>query len=402
MDIFDKYAALESRHGKVLAAGPDPLSLPMERILSPTRAMIGGQETILVGTNNYLGLTFDPACMDASIEAIRAQGTGTTGSRIANGTYAMHKQLEADIADFMGMRSAIVFTTGYQANLAMISGLAGPKDVILVDSDWHASIFDGCKLSGAKVVRFKHNDPADLERRMLRNKDEHDCMLVIVEGLYSMLGDRAPLAEFVEVTKRHGGFLLVDEAHSLGVFGPNGRGVAEDLGVLDQVDFIAGTFSKSLGAIGGYGVSNHPKFDMLRYTAKPYMFAASPSPATIASVTAAVKRMQEEPGLRQQIWRNANALYEGVTALGFEVASPASPIIAIKLPDEATVIWAWNRLLSLGVYVNLAVPPGTPNGVCLLRCSLSAAHTDAEIATVIEKFGVMASEMQAQQEELVD
>ena len=393
MDIFDKYAAIAARHDQVLEAGPDPLAVRMDQIISPTRAMINGRETILVGTNNYLGLTFEPSCIEAAIDALRSQGTGTTGSRIANGTYDLHKQLEADIADFMGMRSAIVFTTGYQANLAMISGLAGPNDVIFVDADWHASIFDGCKLSGAKVIRFKHNDAADLDRRMRRNKDDCECMLVIVEGIYSMLGDRAPLRDLIDVTHKHGGFILVDEAHSLGVLGPNGRGEAEEQGILDQVDFIAGTFSKSLGAIGGYGVSNHPKFDVLRYTSKPYMFTASPSPATIASVIAALKTMREQPQLREQIWHNAQTLYDGLRGHGFEIASPASPIIAVKMPDEATVVQAWNLLLNLGVYVNLAIPPGTPNGVCLLRCSLSAAHTDDEIRTVIDRFGAMAGEL---------
>ena len=393
MDIFDKYSSIAERRGKLLAAGADPFNLSMEAMHGPTEATIAGRRTILVGTNNYLGLTFDPACIESGVEALRTLGTGTTGSRIANGTYGGHRALEEEMARFMNRRHAIVFSTGYQANLAMISGLAGPKDVILVDSDWHASIWDGCRLSGATVVRFRHNDPEDLDKRLARNAETGECKLVIVEGTYSMLGDRAPLREFVEVKKKHGAFLLVDEAHSFGVFGANGRGVAEADAVEPEVDFIAGTFSKSLGAIGGFGVSDHPSFELLRVCSRPYMFTASPGPATIATVRTALRRIAEEPQLRDQIWANARALHEGLTGQGFAVAAAMSPIIAVRLPDEPTTVWAWKRLLELGVYVNLALPPGTPNGVCLLRCSLSAAHTPAQIDEVVRRFGVLGREL---------
>jgi 8-amino-7-oxononanoate synthase len=245
------------------------------------------------------------------------------------------------------------------------------------------------------VVRFRHNDPDDLDKRLARNAEAGECKLVIVEGTYSMLGDKAPLREIVEVKRRHRAFLLVDEAHSFGVFGAHGRGVAEADGVEPEVDFIAGTFSKSLGAIGGFGVSDHPRFELLRIAARPYMFTASPGPATIASVHAALRRIEEEPGLRERIWANARALYAGLVGQGFQVMAEMSPIIAVRLADEATTYRAWNRLLELGVYVNLALPPGTPNGVCLLRCSLSAAHTPAQITTVLERFATLAHELAA-------
>lgn len=393
MDIFDKYALVAGRHSKVVQAGADPFGVCFDEILSPTRARINGRDTILVGTNNYLGLTFDPACVEAAVSAIREHGTGTTGSRIANGTYAIHRALEREIAEFMNRRDALVFPTGYQANLGMLAGLAGPRDVILMDADSHSSIYDGCRLSGATVVRFRHNDPDDLDRRLSRLADQGDCKLVVVEGIYSMLGDQAPLVELAEVKRRHGAYLLVDEAHSVGVLGEHGRGAAEAHGVEDSVDFIAGTFSKSLGAVGGFVVSDHPKFAVMRFCCRQYMFTASSSPSSIASVRAAFQRIREQPELRQRLWANAAALYEGLVGLGLEVCSARSPIIAVRLPDEQTAFRAWYRLLEHGVYVNLALPPGTPNGVCLLRCSVSAAHSADEIAEVCRRFGRVAAEL---------
>jgi 8-amino-7-oxononanoate synthase len=396
MDIFDKYALVSGRHSKVVQAGADPFGVCVNEVMSATRGRINGRDTILVGTNNYLGLTFDPACTEAAVAALRKYGTGTTGSRIANGTYAIHRELEREIAEFMQRRGALVFPTGYQANLGMLAGLAGPRDFILMDADSHSSIYDGCRLSGATVVRFRHNDADDLDRRLSRLANEGESKLIVVEGIYSMLGDQAPLAELAAVKKRHGAYLLVDEAHSVGVLGEHGRGAAEAQGVEAAVDFIAGTFSKSLGAVGGFVVSDHPKFDVLRFCCRQYMFTASSCPSSIASVRAAFRRIREEPELRQRLWANAGALYDGLIALGFQVCSPRSPIIAVRLPDEQTAFRAWHRLLESGVYVNLALPPGTPNGVCLLRCSVSAAHTPEEIAEVCRRFARVAAELDDQ------
>jgi 8-amino-7-oxononanoate synthase len=393
MDIFEKYSLPASRHQRLLNAGYDPFGVVMEAVYSATEARINGQRTILAGTNNYLGLTFDPAAVDAAVHAIERFGTGTTGSRIANGTQEGHTQLEAALAGFLDRRSVMVFSTGYQANLGAIAGLAGPKDVILVDADSHASIYDACKLSGATVVRFRHNDPADLDRRLARLEGEGACKLVVVEGLYSMLGDQAPVAEFAAVKKRYGAYLLVDEAHSLGVLGDRGRGVAEADGVEAEVDFVVGTFSKSLGATGGFAASNHPKFDLLRFCARPYMYTASASPATVASVLAALRQIEARPQLRERLWTNAVALREGLSALGLDIASPMGPIVAIRMADEETAVFAWNRLLAYGVYVNLALPPGTPNNLCILRCSLSAAHTLEQIDQICHRFAAVAQEL---------
>ncbi|GAB4358226.1 MAG: pyridoxal phosphate-dependent aminotransferase family protein [Kiloniellaceae bacterium] len=386
MSLFDKYDQVNARHDRLLAAGRDPFNICMDRIVSATEAIVDGRETILVGTNNYLGLTFDPDCIEATVEAVRREGTGTTGSRIANGTYSSHRGLEQDIASFLGRKAAMVFPTGYQANLGIIAGLAGPKDTILLDSDSHASIYDGCRLSGATLIRFRHNSPADLDKRLERLKDDKTSKLVIVEGIYSMLGDQAPLDEFVDVKRRHGVDLLVDEAHSLGVFGDNGRGIAEAYGVEKDVDYVVGTFSKSLGAVGGFGASDNPEFEQLRFTSRPYMFTASSSPSSIATATATLKKIRAQPGLRRQLWDNAHALYKGLSDLGFEICAAASPIIAVRLPDEESAVFMWNALINAGVYVNLALPPGTPDGSCLLRCSLSAAHTPAQVQKVCAVF----------------
>jgi 8-amino-7-oxononanoate synthase len=367
----------------------------MDRIVSATEAIIEGREVILVGTNNYLGLTFDPDCIEATVAAVRREGTGTTGSRIANGTYAGHRTLETEIAAFLGRRTALVFPTGYQANLGMIAGLAGPKDIVFLDADSHASIYDGSRLSGATLIRFRHNSPADLDRRLQRLQDGSANKLVVVEGIYSMLGDRAPLDEFVDVTRRHGAELLVDEAHSLGVFGDRGRGIAEAMGVEKDVDYIVGTFSKSIGAVGGFGASDRAGFERLRFTSRPYMFTASSSPSSIATASAALGKIQSQPELRRRLWDNARALHQGLTGLGLSICAEASPIIAVKLPNEAAAVFMWNALLDGGVYVNLALPPGTPDGSCLLRCSLSAAHTPQQVQRVCQVFDTSLQALEA-------
>ena len=246
MDILDKYAQYAQRHQQLLALGADPFAVQVDKLHSATEAEIGGRSTILAGTNNYLGLTYDPDCIAAAGEALRHYGTGTTGSRIANGSYNDHKALEADLADFYGKKHCMVFTTGYQANLGAISTLAGPDDFLIIDADSHASIYDACKMTAATVIRFRHNDAADLEKRLRRLNGTPGNKLVVVEGIYSMLGDKAPLKEICDVTKRHGAYLLVDEAHSMGVLGEKGRGMVEEAGILDQVDFVVGTFSKAL------------------------------------------------------------------------------------------------------------------------------------------------------------
>lgn len=387
-DLFDKHRPIAERFQRMMELGVNAVGITNDKLLSPTRALIQGRETILAGTNNYMGITFEPSAIAAGKKALDDFGTGTTGSRIANGSYAMHKELERELAKFLNRKHCIVFTTGYQANLGMISGLAGARDTVYLDADSHSSIYDGCTLSGAKLVRFRHNDAADLDKRLSRSEGEEGGKLVVLEGIYSMLGDRAPLKDFVELKKKHNFQLLVDEAHSFGVLGPNGRGLADEAGLEAEADFVVGTFSKSIGSIGGFGAGDHPLFETLRYAMRPYMFTASSSPATIATSIAAVKTLAREPGRRDALRRNSERLFNGFRKLGLEMGcEEVSPVIAVKCKDEPSTIMMWNALLNAGVYVNIALPPGTPNRICLLRCSVSAAHTDAEIDQVIAAFG---------------
>jgi 8-amino-7-oxononanoate synthase len=387
IDLMDKHKGIIERQQRMMQLGVNALGPTNDKILSPTRAIINGRETILAGTNNYMGITFDQSCIAAGKQALDEFGTGTTGSRVANGNYAMHTALERELAQFLNKQNCIVFTTGYQANLGMMSGLAGPRDTIYLDSDSHSSIYDGCTLSGAKLVRFRHNDATDLDKRLSRSEGEGGGKLVVLEGIYSMLGDRAPLKDFVEVKKKHGFQLLVDEAHSFGVLGPNGRGLADEVGLEDEADFVVGTFSKSVGSIGGFGAGNHPLFEVLRYAMRPYLFTASSSPATIATSLQAVRVLAKEPERRDRIRANSERLFNGFRNLGFEMGCDVvSPVIAVKCRDEISTIQMWNAILQAGVYVNIALPPGTPNRLCLLRCSVSAAHTSDDIDKIIDIF----------------
>ncbi len=387
MSILAKYAAQKAVLDELKAAGANnPLDVHFDAVLSPTEGLLDGRKIILLGTNNYLGLTFDQSCIDRSIEAVRSQGTGTTGSRIANGSYDGHGKLERALADFYGRKHGMVFTTGYQANLGVLSTLVGRGDHLIIDADSHASIYDGSRLGQGEVIRFRHNDPKDLYKRLKRLADVPGDKLIVVEGIYSMLGDTAPLKEIAAVKRELGAYLLVDEAHSMGVLGPTGRGLAEAVGVEEDVDFIVGTFSKSLGSVGGFCVSDHPDFDLMRVISRPYMFTASLPPSIIASTLQALQRIQEEPGLRTRLTNNARRLYDGLNAMGFTTGPEANPIVAVAMPDRETAIAFWNHLLQGGLYLNVALPPATPNNTPLLRSSVSAAHTTAQIDQALALF----------------
>ena len=292
-DLFSKFDALIEQRETLLETGlTDPFSLVMEQVESPTVAICNGKRTILLGTYNYMGMTFDPDVIAAGKKALDEFGSGTTGSRVLNGTYSGHRAVEQALKDFYAMDHAMVFSTGYQANLGIISTLAGKGDYIVLDIDSHASIYDGCALGNAEIVPFRHNDIEAMEKRLERIP-EGAGKLVVLEGVYSMLGDVAPLTEMVRVAKENGAMVLVDEAHSMGFIGENGRGVAEAQGVIDDVDFIIGTFSKSVGTVGGFCVSNHPKFEILRLVCRPYVFTASLPPRVVATAATSIRKLMD-------------------------------------------------------------------------------------------------------------
>jgi len=366
--------------------GVNPTQITMEKILSPTEAIVSGQKVILAGTNNYLGLTFSTECISAGVSALELEGTGTTGSRMANGTYGGHIELESEIADLFGMPYAMVFSTGYSANLGTLTALIGKGDVALIDSEAHASLYDGCRLSGAEVIRFKHNDPVSLEKRLKRLGERCKSTLVVVEGLYSIRGDCAPLKEFVELKDAYGAFLLVDEAHSLGLFGKKGAGLADQLGVLEKTDFVVGTFSKSLGSIGGFCASSHPETSLFKYSSRPYIFTASPSPSIVATTRAALRLMIGGDNLREKAWDNARKLHTNFSAIGLDIGRSVSPIVGVSFEDHQLGYAFWDKLLKLGVYTNLILPPAAPDGGSVIRCSVTAAHTQKQILDISESF----------------
>ena len=397
MSLLEKFAPLRALQSALGSQGSvPPVATPMDAVHSPTEATINGRRVLLAGTNNYLGLTFDAECRAAAIEAIKALGTGTTGSRMASGNYADHRGLERDFAAAFGYPAGIVFSTGYQANLGAISALAGADDFLLVDADSHASIHDATRLSAATTIRFRHNDPENLERRLQRLGDDAKRTLVVIESLYSTLGDRAPLQEIVEIKDRHGAWLIVDEAHSFGVFGPRGLGLCEDAGVLDRVDFVVGTFSKSLGTLGGFCVSRHAEFELLRMASRPYIFTASPPPSVIAATRKALERVLTGHDLRGRLWRHVERLYPELRRLGYRVGSEApGPVAALVFEEREAAIAHWRGLLDAGIYTNLMVPPATPSGLNIVRLSLSAAHSDDDLTRIIEALEMLTRRLRS-------
>lgn len=393
MGLFDKFAPTAALYNQLENAGANPFNVAFEQVLSPTEARIGDRAILLLGTNNYLGLTYDPAVMAKAIEAIELFGTGTTGSRIANGSYDGHIRLERALAGFYGRKHAMVFSTGYQANAGVLSTLAGKNDHLILDADSHASIYDGSHLGHAQVTRFRHNDPDDLAKRLRRLAGMPGDKVVVVEGIYSMLGDTAPLREFVQVKKEWGAYLVVDEAHSLGVLGETGRGLAEAQGVEADVDFIVGTFSKSLGGVGGFCVSDLDGFDILRVTSRPYMFTASLPPSVVAATTEALHQLRTRPALRRKLRDNTGRLYAGLADLGFSLGPEPNPVVSAIMPSPEAAFTFWTRLLEAGLYTNVSLPPATPKGMALLRSSVSAAHTLEQIDHAVDLFAQIGREM---------
>lgn len=382
MDLFEKCHKW-TRADDAKAAGLYPYFMPLDDT-EGTEVTIGDKKLVMIGSNNYLGLTTHPKVREAAIEATRRLGTSCTGSRFLNGTLAWHLELEQRLAEYVEKEAALVFSTGYQVNVGTISSLIGRSDVAITDKDDHASIVDGCHMSFGKMRRFRHNDVKDLERVL--SALPADCgKLVVVDGVFSMGGDIAPLPDIVPLCKKYNARLMVDDAHSIGVLG-GGKGTSIHLGVNDDVDLVMGTFSKSFASLGGFIAGSEPVIDYIKHTARSLMFSASMPPGNLAAVSAALDVMIEEPERIERVNQLGDRMRLEFQKLGFNTGPSQTPIIPIVIGDEAATLLTWKLLFEEGVYTNPVVSPGVPPNQCLLRTSYMATHTDEQMAFVLEKF----------------
>jgi 8-amino-7-oxononanoate synthase len=345
----------------------------------------------MAGSNNYLGLTCHPRVKEAGIRAIQKYGCGCAGSRFLNGTLDIHEELEIKLARFFRKEAALVFATGYQTNLGAISALLGRNDVAIIDKYDHASIIDGCRLSFGKVKKYRHNDMKDLERVLEQTKGKGK--LIIVDGIFSMEGDIALLPSIVELAKAYGARIMVDDAHGIGVLGRGGRGTAEHFDLEDQVDLIMGTYSKSLAAIGGFVAGSNEVINFIKHVGRSMIFSASLPPSLVASVSEALDIIEEEPQLRERLWKNTHKMLKGYKALGFDTGDSETPIIPIIIKDSLKVYQMCRRLFENGVFVNPVVNPAVPLGRELLRTSCMATHTEEQLDRVLNAFEKIGKEL---------
>lgn len=381
-DIFEKCAKF-TRAKELMFAGLYPFFRVVESAQDP-EVVIGGRRMIMVGSNNYLGLTNHPKVKEAAIDAIKKYGTGCAGSRFLNGTLTIHVELEEKLARFIRKEAALVFSTGFQVNLGVISAIVGKDDIVIIDKMDHASIIDGCRLSYGEVKKFRHNDMADLER-ILQQYDGKG-KFIVVDGVFSMEGDIVNLPKVVELAKIYGARLMIDDAHGIGVLGKTGRGTAEHFGLEDEVDLIMGTYSKSLASIGGFIAGTEDIIHYIKHSARSLIFSASPPPASVAAVSAAVDIIENEPERIKRLWDNTKKMLEGFKALGFHVGPSETPIVPIMVGDSETAFKMAMMLQEEGVFANVAVSPAVPDGKALIRTSYMATHNEDQLDRVLAAF----------------
>jgi 8-amino-7-oxononanoate synthase len=379
-DIFSKAFGFQ-RAREAQAIGIYPFFVPFDDS-EGTVVRAGDREILMLGSNNYLGLTTHPKVREAAINAIKRYGTSVTGSRFMNGTLQIHRELEDRLARFVGKEAALVFSTGFQTNLGAISAIAGRGDYVIADKEDHASIIDGCRLSYGEMKRFKHSDIADLDRVLAQLPDDVG-KIVIVDGVYSMGGDIAPLPGLLEVTKRHGARLLVDDAHSMGVLG-GGRGTSAHFGVTDEVDLITGTFSKSFASIGGFVAGDDQVIHYIQHFARSMIFSAALPAPNVATVLAAIDIIESEPEHVQRLWDNVNYMKREISSLGYDIGITETPIIPLIIRDEGLGLLLWKALLDAGVYTNVVIPPAVPPNMTLLRTSYMSTHTREQLDRALE------------------
>jgi len=388
MDLFQKCYTF-TRAKEARDSGYYPYFIPLEDT-EGTEVVINGKRLIMIGSNNYLGLTTHPKVREAAIAAIKRYGPSCTGSRFLNGNLELHNQLEHDLAEYIGKEAGLVFSTGMQTNLGTISALVGRDDVAITDRDDHASIIDGCRLSFGEMKRFRHNDMEHLEQVLQSCEDRGK--LVVVDGVYSMGGDIAPLPQICRLCDQYGARLMVDDAHSLGVLG-GGRGTAAHFGLTDQVDLIMGTFSKSFASLGGVIVGDAIVVDYIKHNARSLIFSASMPPSNAAAVAAALQVMKDEPERIVRLHQIADYMRRGYQALGFNTGNSETPIIPIFIGDQDKTLFFWRSLFEAGVYVNPVLPPAVAPDQTMLRTSYMATHTDEQLNRVLELFGKVGKQV---------
>lgn len=381
-DIFDKCSRF-TRARELMSAGLYPYFRVIESAQDP-EVIINGRRMIMVGSNNYLGLTNHPKVKEAAIEAIRKYGTGCAGSRFLNGTLSIHVELEEKLARFIRKDAALVFSTGFQVNLGVISALVGKNDIAVIDKMDHASIIDGCRLSYGEAKKFRHNDIADLDRLLNQNTDKGK--LIVVDGVFSMEGDIVNLPGIIEIAKAHDVRIMVDDAHGIGVLGKTGRGTAEHFGLEKEVDLIMGTYSKSLASIGGFIAGTEEVIHYIKHSARSLMFSASPPPASVAAVSAAIDIIEQEPERIDRLWKNTDKMLAGFKHLGFKVGPSQTPIIPVIVGDSGIAFKMAMLLQEEGIFVNVAVTPAVPEGKALIRTSYMATHTEEQLDRVLSAF----------------
>jgi 8-amino-7-oxononanoate synthase len=382
MDLFDKCHAFTAAK-EAQASDLYPYFIPLTDS-EGTEVNVGDHRLIMIGSNNYLGLTTHPQVRQAAVEATERYGTSCTGSRFLNGTLALHLELERRLADFMGTEAALVFSTGYQTNVGTISSLVGRGDFVITDKEDHASIVDGCRLSFGEMRRFRHNDMAHLER-VLAGLPDDVGKLVVVDGVFSMGGDIAPLPEIIPLCQQYGARLMVDDAHAVGVLG-EGRGTAAHFDVVDQVDLTMGTFSKSFASLGGFIAGSADVVHYIQHHARSLIFSASIPPANTAAALASLEVMQAEPERIERVNQIGAYMRQGFRELGFNVGASQTPIVPVILGEDTATFMAWKGLYEGGVYTNPVISPAVPQGQALLRTSYMATHTDAQLDRVLETF----------------
>lgn len=388
-DLFKK-CPKDARHLEVEQRGLYPYFKAIESG-ADAEVTVRGHKLIMIGSNNYLGLTTHPKVKEAAKKAIDKYGSGCTGSRFLNGTLDLHEELEHRLAKFMNKPACLLFSTGFQTNLGVISTVAGKDEIILCDRMNHASIIDGCRLSFARTIKFKHNDVEDAER--ILNENGETGALLITEGVFSMEGDLGALPEIVKLKRKHGCRILLDDAHGVGYFGANGHGVAEHFGVEKQIDLIMGTFSKSFASLGGFVVGEAEPIEYIKHTARSLIFSASMPPANVATVLAALDIMEQEPEHRERLWRNVRKMQKAFREMGFDIGRTQSPVVPIYTGDFERTLVFWKELFANGVFVNPIVAPAVPMDKSLLRTSYMATHTDAILDRVLEIFRTVGKKL---------